>query len=496
MKKIIAVMMALAMLMSSFGAFAEQESAPVRTDLNVFSDLEPETLDVDVSVSTAILFRNIYATLYRLNAYNQMVPELAESYSVNDDYTEYTFVLKDNIFFSDGTPITAEDVKYTYDRGIETAIDYFYAIKSVETPDSKTVVITLNEPSNAFMADMVSEHMSVMSKAAIEGGMDVANCPKITSGAYYVTEWDKDNHRIHLQANPYYLNGEPAIKTVTICYKLDGPAYEAILNGTIDYVTNIANDSDEIAYMRAADSIELMPYDNNSWNFLALNQLQPWYADVNVRRAIACALDLEYIIGIALDGQGTPAPLIITGAISGYLPGFSDSPYNLKQAKEYMAASSYPDGFTMTLEISDTTGAKVAEAVKTLLQEINIDVVIVEEDGNLLVNNALDGTYDATFLSYSMYSGNISHAIPLYSSGELHISRGNDTEIGDLMQRSLAVDGDERDALLSQAYTMMRDQWPYIGLYWITVRDAKALNLKLTEPIVSEKYILSNMYWE
>ncbi|MDO4460432.1 MAG: ABC transporter substrate-binding protein [Clostridia bacterium] len=499
MKKLIAILMILAMLTSVCGitASAEEKSGEsARDDLVIYSALEPETLDVSVSVSTAILFRNLYTTLYRLNYNNQLVPELAESYSVNEDFTEYSFVIRDDFFFSDGTPITVEDVKFTFDRCIELGIEYYDVIDKIETPDDKTVVITLKDPNNGFMAYITSEHMSVMSKAAIESGMDVENCPTITSGAYYVENWDKENHRIYLKGNPYFMGTGPSIENVTICYKIDDTIYEAMQNGTIDYATNISYDAEEIPYLRVIDGIDIIPYDNCSWNFISLNQERSYFADVNVRRAIASAIDVDYIISSSLYGQGTPAPLLITGAISGYLPGFNDSPYDVKKAKEYMAESEYPDGFSMTLEISDDSGSVVADCVKTLLKEINIDVEVIKEDGNLLVNNALSGNYDATFLSYSMYSGHISHAIPLFIDGDLHLSRGNDTEIGELMQRSLAVDDEERDELLTEAYSMMRDQWPYIGLYWITVYDAKVSGLQLSEPVASEKYILSNMYWE
>ncbi|MDO4502856.1 MAG: ABC transporter substrate-binding protein [Coriobacteriia bacterium] len=508
MKKLTAIAMALAAALFACSCASNQpaadngSSAPkeeakdVRTDLTLYSDLEPETMDVDESVATAVLFRNIYANLYRIDASNQPVPELAEDYSVNKDFTEYTFTLKDDLKFSDGSELTAEDVRYTFKRDMKKGMDYFSAIKNVEAPDKKTVVVTLTEPNNAFLTDVASEHMAVMSKAAIKDGMDVANLPTVTSGAYTVEKWDKKKHTIKLKANPNFLNGEPAIKDVTLLYKLKGTIYDAMQDGTVDYASNIPNDSVDIPDLKAADGIDLTPYDNCSWNYIALNRNKPQYADDNVRRAIACALDLDYIISSALDGQGTAAPLIITGAISGYLPGYTDSPYDVKKAKEYLAASKYPNGFTMTLEIGDTSGLKVAEAVKTLLKEINIDVKIKEEDGNKLVENALTANYDAVFLSYSMYSGNISHAIPLFGKGDLHICQGDDSDIESRMKKSLAVGEEERDKLLGEAYTLMREKWPYIGLYWTTVHDAKVANLKLTEPVVSERFSLSNMYWD
>lgn len=75
--------------------------------------------------------RNIYGNLYRRSPDGQIVSELANSYTVNDDFTSYTFTLKDNLKFSDGSPLSAEDVAYTYNRGIESQATYYRELEKL-----------------------------------------------------------------------------------------------------------------------------------------------------------------------------------------------------------------------------------------------------------------------------------------------------------------------------------------------------------------------------
>ena len=141
----------------------------VRDDVVIFG-IESETLDQhgSTSVATAIVMRNIYGNLYRRSPDGQIVSKLANSYTVNDDFTSYTFTLKDNLKFSDGSPLSAEDVAYTYNRGIESQVTYYRELEKVVALDEKTVQIDLAVPSALFLDDLTVEYMCIMSKAAIE----------------------------------------------------------------------------------------------------------------------------------------------------------------------------------------------------------------------------------------------------------------------------------------------------------------------------------------
>lgn len=475
----------------------QTEKKKDRNHVVIYSELVPETLDQhdSITVATAIYIRNLYANLYRLDADGNTVPELAESYSVNDKYTKYTITLKDGIRFSDGSLITAEDVAYTYRRGMHSKVTYYEGLKKVEVKDDRTVVITLNQPNNEFLNDLTVEYMCVMSKAAIEGGMDVATHPDITSGAYTVEQWNS-GESIVLKANPYYFDGEPKIKTAEIIFKLPNEtAYQALKNGDVDYLTSVS--VDQVPYLQADDDVNLIAYDNFAWNFLMLNEENPHFADQKVRNAIYYALDLNYIIDTALDERGTPAPLPVNGSIAGYMEGCSDTEFNLNKARKCMAASAYPDGFDMTIKVSSEEREKVAKAIGTLLSEIGIRVKVEKVKVNQLLSDATEHSYEAAITSYSMSSGTVAHAAPLFHPQDsLNFAASRDGEIANLLEKASSVKLEKKEKILSRAYQLMREKNIYIGLYWPTIYDARNVQLQQTAPVTSEKFIIANMYWE
>lgn len=478
-------------------ASKQDEKTKTKDDVVIYSKLVPETLDQhdSVAVATAIYIRNLYANLYRLDANGKVIPELAKSSSVNDDYTEYTVTLKDGMKFSDGSPITAEDVVYTYKRGMNSEVTYYEELKKVEAKDDKTVVITLKEPNNEFLNDLTVEYMCVMSKDAIENGMDVATKPTITSGAYTVEQWNKGKS-IVMKANPYYFDGEPPIKTAKVIFELPKKnAYEALKNGDVDYLTSVS--VDQVPYLQADDDVDLIAYDNFAWNFMMLNEKDAHFADQKVRNAIYYALDLNYVIDTALDGRGTPAPIPVNGSIAGYMEECNDTEFDLTKAKECMAESSYPDGFDMTIKVSSDEWEKVAKKIGTLLSEIGIRVTVEREELNQLLSEMTEYTCEAAIISYSMSSGTVTHATPLFRPGDsLNFAASKDGEIADLLSKASSVDPKEKQKLLKEAYQQMKEKNLYIGLYWPTVYDAKNSKLKQKVPVTSEKFIVANMYWE
>lgn len=473
----------------------KSEKKKTRDDVVIYSALVPDTLDQhnSVTVATAVYIRNLYANLYRLDADGNIKPELAKGYSVNDDYTKYTITLKDGIKFSDGSPITADDVVYTYRRGMKSEVTYYEALKSVKKKDDRTVVITLNKPNNEFLNDLTVEYMCVMSKAAIEGGMDVATHPDVTSGAYTVEKWDSGKSLV-LKANPYYFNGEPAIKTAKVLFELpEENAYQSLKKGKVDYLTSVS--VDQVPYLQADDNVELIAYDNFAWNFMMLNEKDPHFADQKVRNAIYYALDLDYIIDTALDGRGTPAPVPVNSSIAGYVEGCSDTEFNLTKAKKCIAESGYPDGFDMTINVSDDE--KVAKEIGTLLSEIGIRVKVKKMDVNKLIEAAVGHKYEAAITSYSMSSGTITHAAPLFHPKDsLNLAANKDSEIADLLEKASSVKPDKKPKLLEKVYKLMKEKNIYIGLYWPTIYDAKDADLKQKVPVTSEKFIIANMYWK
>ena len=177
--------------------------------------------------------------------------------------------------------------------------------------------------------------------------------------------------------------------------------------------------------------------------------------------------------------------------------GCDTTKFDLNKAKKCMKASAYPNGFDMTIKVSSDERKKVAEEIKTLLSEIGIKVKIKKEDQNKLISEITEHSYEAAMISYSMSSGTVIHAEPLYRPGNsLNFAANKDSEISDLLKKAFGVKPAEKKKYLSRAYQLMKKRNDYIGLYWPTVYDAKNNHLKQKEPVTSEKFVIANMYWE
>lgn len=167
------------------------------------------------------------------------------------------------------------------------------------------------------------------------------------------------------------------------------------------------------------------------------------------------------------------------------------------EAKECMTASAYPEGFDMTIKVSDDERAKVVKEIGTLLSEIGIHVTAEKEDISQLLSEVTEHSYEAAIISYSMSSGTVAHAAPLFNPGDsLNFAASTDGEIADLLGKASSVKPEEKTEILSKAYQLMKEKNIYIGLYWPTVYDAKNVKLKQKAMVTSEKFIIANMYWE
>lgn len=111
----------------------ESEKTSVRDDVVIYYGSEPDTLDQHdtTTVAAAVMIRNLYANLYRMDSDGDIVPELAESYTVNDDFSVYEITIKDGLRFSDGSDLKASDVAYSYNRARSLGGTYYKCLQEV-----------------------------------------------------------------------------------------------------------------------------------------------------------------------------------------------------------------------------------------------------------------------------------------------------------------------------------------------------------------------------
>jgi peptide/nickel transport system substrate-binding protein len=311
-----------------------------------------------------------------------VVPDLAESWDVSSDNQHYTFHLQKAAKFSDGSPVTANDVKFSFDRVIDSdgswSASMFPKMK-ISAPDTHSVVFDLEQPWAPFLEDISVHAAAIVPEAYLKSvGAEAFGDKPIGSGPFMVTEWSKGN-RIVLHPNPHFANPKlPYLDEVQLLVLPDDNIRMLkVQSGEIDIATDVPYN--QIAKMSTLPdlTIQLEPYYRIEW--VQFNEKSPKLQDVKVRQAINWAVDKEGIVKSVLFGYGE-VPM-------SYLPKmkFTDTEsapygYDVAKAKQLMAESSYPDGFSTELTVvsGDTMGQQVAVIVKEQLKAIGIDVKILQ----------------------------------------------------------------------------------------------------------------------
>ena len=326
----------------------------------------------------------IFSRLVRVNNVGtDLEGDLAESWDVSDDGTEYTFHLRPDAMFGDGSPVTADDVVYSFERamGEESLVGWtFEAVDSVEAVDPATVKITLVSPAAPFANDIALWGASVVSKAAAEAAGDDFGQQPLGSGPFMLDSWQK-GEQITLAKNPYYWekdaegNALPYLDQVNVMILTDDNTRMLQLqSGEIDVA--LAVPYNQLAPLSQNPALIISATPLYGITNVSLNQSKPEFTDIKIRQAMNYAVDREAMVQTALFGYGRVACSPIN-LVWFYTDEYCYT-YDLERARELMAESSAPDGFAASLMVAsgDTVANQLAVMLKDMLAQINIDVTI------------------------------------------------------------------------------------------------------------------------
>lgn len=335
----------------------------------------------------------IYATLMKNSADGKSVePWLAESYEASPDLKEVTFHLHKNAKFCDGTPVTADDVKFSFDRYLEkdSGVSWQYPQGAkVEVIDPYTVKVTSEVPSVWFLQAMTLWGTNIMSKDYVskQSKDDIAAKP-LGSGPFCLDSWDKGNGYV-LKRNPGYWDTPAWVDEVDATVVQDDSARVLQLeSGNVDLAIDVP--------FNQVDVLNRYPGitgDTSSlWGLasIVMNQKAvPALADKNVRQAMSYAIDRNALVQAILFGKGDPALSVWYGSdLPCYTADFAHQ-FDLDKAKQLMAASKFPNGFKtdLTVVAGDTVGMQTAVILKDQLSKIGVDLNITPvEEGSWFSN--------------------------------------------------------------------------------------------------------------
>ncbi len=411
-------------------------------------------------------------------------PALAKSWEQTSP-TTYVYTLRDDAMFSDGVPVTIDDVIYSIgmaqDRKISPNIAYYWAnTKSVDKTADNQVTITLKSPDVAFeWGPCAANALWVTSQEFVESNNGEIGTPSTLiygTGPYKVTAFEPDS-MVELERVDTWWGGSAPVKTVRIDFIPEEATRQlARQQGDIDMAINISLDQAQAWEDTEATSVLFAP--NRSYVGIDFYVKAPPFDDIHVRRAIAYACDRTAYVEQLLDGHGEAATALTTpeqvegvygpeGAREA-LSVVLDLPYDLEAAKAELAQSKVPDGFTTKVGISNSA-PQVSAAFQVLKQAVEPLGIIIEID-EMPVEQWYDtiGSKDwgLAYMDYTSTTGDPAEMSSWFLGPYGPAGYTND-EVTALMDKVMKeTDPKKRADTLIEAQRVAMEDIPYIPLWW------------------------------
>lgn len=371
----------LALLASS--AIPTIAQAQAAFDLRIVQGADVDTLDPAVSRSTPsqIVFNNIFNTLVRWKdtGLSNIVPDLAESWSKSDDGLKWTFKLRRNVKFHDGTPFDADAVKFNLDRIADAELgspnrSLFASITKVTAVDPLTVEIETKEPSPILLEILAEEYSSISSPTAIRKAGRAYSRNPVGTGPYMLSEWIPSQHVI-IKRNPHYFGTRGKAEGMIFRPVPEASARLIELEtGNADIALNIAPEA--AGKLKQNTATTLIEAPSSFQIFFELNTTKPPFDDPRVRLALNYAVDRKAIIEKILSGYGKMPEGIFPEGVQGRAKQAA-YPYDPDLARKIFN-DVFPGGFKEKIVIWTCAGRymkdkEVAETVQSYLNAIGLD---------------------------------------------------------------------------------------------------------------------------
>lgn len=380
--------------------------------LTIASSVDPPGFDpvTQTPIASWQAWQLVYETLINRDDKGNLVPALAERWEASDDGLTHTFSLRKGVKFHNGEELTAEDVKYSFDRLWKVGIPYmqtkFKMVQSVDVVDAHTVRFTLKEKNATFysyLSDDFATAAAIVSRKAGAELNDDFNKTMVGTGPLRFVEYVPKDHITYERWDSYWGEKVQYEKLVVRLVPDASSQLAALRSGQVDLIFPKA----ETAPLVEKDkSLVLRRFVSDWHDGLHLNAMRKPFDNVKVRQAIMLGIDRGPIIQASVLGEGVPTgPL--TPSHPWHVPTEQLPNYkrDVAKAKQLLAEAGYPNGFTTTILASTSYPFNVrqAEMIQQQLAEIGVTLEIEKAEWAVVNKRTNEGDYDAAvyaFLSY------------------------------------------------------------------------------------------------
>ena len=486
-------------LLPTGNVFAQEENV-----LNLAVGSEPPSINPALGVDTVsgAIIRNVFERLTRLDVEAKPHPAAAESWEMSEDGLTYQFHLREDALWSDGSPVTAHDFEFAWETVLNPdtlaqSAALFYVIEGAESyntgegsvedvaitvVDDYTLEVSLTKPVPYFLDLISGQSFSPVPKVIAETNPDWASDVSetyVTNGPFLLTEWVHSGHLL-LEANPYYWDSENVhLDTVNI-QVVDSQSTANIMfqAGELDYIgTPFTYVSLDAIDQYQADGL-LNIQDLGSVYYYTVNINDDIMSNVNIRKALALAIDRQALIDNVLKGGETPAMGLVPISTAGFedkTDYFSDK--DVDGAKTYLTQGLEELGLSeaneLTISLSYNTSeahAAVAQFIQNnWIQNLGINVTLENTEWQVHLDNLAAQNYQVARLGwYSEYNDG-SSLLSMYrttSAGNNYTGWESEAYRALLDQADNELDQAKRIDLLKEAEALFINDMPIIPIYY------------------------------
>ncbi len=449
--------------------------------LNLRGIFRPRTWDTfEVRGRSAFyLTANIMSNLVWVDPYGEvgvLAGDLAENWEISSDGTEYTFFLRQDVRYHDGSPFTSEDAAYNLDRGWKprstTATNMraaFAPIESIETPDPFVVRVTLSQPSHTFLNALGNNRALILpSGQPLPEFAESFNTRPIGTGPFKFDS--EDGPVITLVRNDdYWRQGLPYLDSIVFNIIRDNSTSVAgMRTGLIDLEGFVGSATEGIANVERGNAGHVFYDVLNTINTVHVNQIEPW-TDVRVRQAISLALDRHALIQIWQQGRGNVSAALIPPGSGGQFgitvaemltrPGYRvDKTADLARAKELLAEAGV-DPSQVTMRILEGTSLQIrGEVIERAMDALGFKTELQVTGNAAGTDLRLQGAFDISIESFAPFTDEPGEAVLPWGAidGPRNYGKWANLEVLDLFaQQDASVDPAERKQLLLEMQEIM-----------------------------------------
>lgn len=430
---------------------------------------EPDQLDPHNSSAyfTFQVLENVFDTLVEPDENLEMQPALAQSWEISDDQLVYTFHLVPGVKWHDGSPFTAADVLYSYNRIIDGELSSAWrleAVTDIVAPDDQTVVMTVSEPTPSLLSNLGGyKGLAIVQRANVESG-DIQRAP-IGTGPFFLSEYSSGD-RIILRGNADYWRGVPHLGSVEVRFISEpSTALAALRSGEVEWTDVVP--PHQVEELGRDDALVLETIPSSDYWYLALNEAREPWSDVRARQAIAWAIDRDSILQAVAYGTAEANQLAIPQDSFWYTP-YDRYSTDIDRARDLLQEIGFGGGSLDMLASSDYPETVIAaQVIAANLAPLGITVQIRQPDFSTWLDEQNSGNFDMLMMSWL---GNIDpddfYYSQHHSTGGSNAQKYSNPEVDRLLDAGrVEIDEVTRKDLYARAATIIADECSYIYLY-------------------------------